>query len=261
MKTFLYTLCDALYKPWLPHWIYYHKSRFDVLYVLLRDDNAECVEICRDNGVNILIPEASRSSWCVDHYGQIWDHAHSQTKWYGFNAWYSVIDIDEIFDIRYHPKDIIADCMSAGNIYIWAQMLNRFNLNYGESDLPIESKDLFKRFPFEYPFHGLVRKANDWKPVLRRCDMRGLHSIEHGPGRKWHDPRQFTLHHFDINAQGFKTCSNKLSILMERGCKLSSEYINLINVLKGNVDLTESDLESILENTEIKYKDSIFLPK
>lgn len=256
--TFCYTITDKNYFPWLKNWIFYHKDRFDKLYILLLDDHRESIEICRQNHVNILVPEIDKDSWCVNHYHQIWNHAQTHMIHYGFDCWYAMIDVDEIFDIRYNPRDLAEQCVRQGNIYIWAQMINRFNLLYGNANLPEKPQDIFNYFPLEYPIHGELRHANDWKPVFRRCDMRGLHWLEHKPGQKWHDPRQFVLHHFDINSSGLETCNRKLDLLTKSNCPLKIEYVKLRNVLINGLEFDQSRITDIHKNTVEKYRYSIF---
>lgn len=236
-----YTLVSARWRPWLRHWITLHADRCDALYVLVIDGDPGCIADCLKWGAVPITRASGAPDGLWDWYRQVWQHAAGHNRGNGRWDWYLCTDVDEVFDCRYDIRELVKDVASAGNVYCWAEMLSQVAETGKAIPLPgpeVPSSLLLDWFPVDVRMHKLLRGGNPTKPVLRRCDMTGLHDLEHKPSRRWADSRLFALHHFDFCAEAEAVVARKIEI--NRGEPLAKEYLALARALHTGIDLSSA---------------------
>lgn len=236
IPVFAYTLVSRPWKPWLRFWMVAN-AWLDGRFVLVIDNDPECIEIVRRLGGMPLTRASGAPSGLWDWYRQLWQHAaghmHSG-RW----PWYLCTDVDEIFDIRYSVRSLAEEVAATGNIYCWAEMLSHVPIDGQPRPLPTSGVGLFDDFPVEVRMHELLRGGIPTKPVLRRCDMTGLHDLEDKRSRRWHDPRRFALHHFDFCTEAIATVEQKIA--RNQGSPLVEEYEALHLALINGIDVNSA---------------------
>lgn len=231
MRIHAYTIASAAYRPWLAHWIHWHRERFDTLNVFVHDADPECCVMCHEAGVRLIgYPHPPEEFHDSIYRNRLWKDAHER---HPFGDWYLCNDVDEVFDLRHDPRALAREVHEAGNVYCWCEMISRCPADGKMAPLPADPAALFQAFPVDFRTHGTPIGSHPWKPAFRRTDMWGLHTIEHRPSRKWHDKRQFALHHFNFCAEGLDVAKMKQQDLRY----ISRQYKVLERMLTHGVDV------------------------
>jgi hypothetical protein len=235
-----YTIVDAGYRSWLPGWLYWHRVRYDRLFVMLLDGDEECRRLIREYGAEEMVSLAvyghglgAIEAFITDRYRLIYDHAAS----FGTRVWYSVIDVDEIVDPMLDVRALARWCQRRGRVVAFAHMIDRVH----QSGLPrpmVPPVYQFSAFPIRVCFGRDMTGWNYSKPFLRRSDFWGLHRIDnvrHANGNGCHV--SFELCHFDFTDKTQSRCQVKLDAAKRKWVGWWKQYETLANACETGIDV------------------------
>lgn len=236
-----YTIVDATYLQWLEGWLYWHRERYDRLFVLLLDNDEECRRLIRRYGAEEMPiigthgigVQNTSNTFITDRYYHIYNHAANL----GNRVWYSVIDVDEVVDPVLDVRALAHWCQRRGLVVAFAHMIDRVAADGFPRPIGLHTH-IFQDFPERVCFGRDITGWDFSKPFLRRSDFWGLHRIEnvkHANGLGC--SHAFELCHFDFTTENHARSVHKARIVRAHYQKWFQQYDRLIAVCETGIDL------------------------